>query len=156
MFILPFENAPQKLFATEISAGFFLSAPQIFFDCSLSCNSGVIHAWQPQHFESLHSRAPGKNILNRVVEHVPECQHTGHVGRRHHDRKRRLGRLRIGNEISIADPALIPFRLNRLRIVSLWKFRHRDESSACLRLAQRNKRKPEACATLFADHLPAA
>src|SRR5205823_6005891 len=39
MFILPFENAPQKLFATEIAAGFFLSASQIFFDCSLSCNS---------------------------------------------------------------------------------------------------------------------
>src|SRR4029077_10129107 len=102
---------------------------QIFFNGSLCSNSGVIHARQPKYLKAAHSRAPGKNVLNRVVEHVSESKHAGNVRRGHDDRERWLRRFRVRHEIAIVDPALIPFRFNRIRIVPLWEFSHRDESS---------------------------
>src|SRR5262245_8110889 len=60
---------------------------------------------------------------------MPECEHARDVRRRHHDRKRWLRRLRICYEIAILQPVLIPLRFNRIRIVSLGKLSHRDQSS---------------------------
>src|ERR1700720_3781800 len=96
----------------------------------------MIRSGQPKHFESLHARAARENVLNRIVENVAKRQHTGDVRRRHHDRKRRLGRLRISLEIVIVDPTLIPLWLNRSWVVCLWKPRHfrlqSSEARACL------------------------
>ena len=112
MFILPFENASQKFFTTEIVARLVFSPPQILLDCGLGSDSGVIHPRQPENLKALHSRAAAKNVLNCVVEHVPKREHPRDVWRRHHDCERRLRRFLIRNEIVIVDPALIPFRFN--------------------------------------------
>src|SRR6478736_5496413 len=60
---------------------------------------------------------------------MAEREHARDVRRRHHDGKRWLRRLRIRYEIAILEPALIPLRFNRIRIVPLRKFSHRDQSS---------------------------
>jgi hypothetical protein len=101
----------------------------MFLDCRLRTDSRMIHARQPKNFTALHSRASRKNVLDGIVEHVAERKHAGNVWRGHHDRERRLRRIRIRNEIAIFHPALIPFRFNGLWIVSLRKFCHRDQSS---------------------------
>src|SRR6476469_2164134 len=129
MFVLPFEHSPQKFFATKIVARFVLSPAQIFLHSRLGSNSRMIHSRQPKDFESLHPRAASENVLNRVVQNMAEREHARDVRRRHHDRKRRLRRLRICYEIAILEPTLIPLRFNRLRIVPLRKFSHRDQSS---------------------------
>jgi hypothetical protein len=89
----------------------------------------MIHARQPKNFKALHSRAARENVLNGVIEHMTERKHAGDVWRGHHDRERRLRRIRIRNEVAIFRPTLIPFRFDRLWIVSLRKFCHRDQSS---------------------------
>src|SRR5262249_1266031 len=92
-------------------------------------NSGMIHPRKPENFKAAHSSAASKNVLNRIVEHVPERQYTGHVGRRHYDRERRLQRFGVGNKIAIVDPSLIPFGFNWFWIVSLGDLNHRDKGS---------------------------
>src|SRR5437763_6638021 len=101
MLVLPFENSPQEFFTTETVTRFVLGPAQIFLYRSLGADSRMIHSRQPKHFESLHSRAACKNVLDRVVQNMSEREHAGDVRRRHHDRKRWLRRLRICYEIAI-------------------------------------------------------
>src|SRR5205823_14804363 len=129
MLVLPFEYSPQEFFATEIVARFVLGSAQIFLHSGLGSDSRMIHSRQPKDFESLHPRAACENVLDRVVQNMAECKHARDVRRRHHDRKRWLRGLRICYEIAIPQPALIPLRFNRVRIVPLGKFSHRDQSS---------------------------
>ncbi len=102
---------------------------QIFFDRGLRADSRVIHSRQPKNFESPHPCAACEDVLDGVVQNMAEREDAGDVRRRHHDRKRRLRRLRIRHEIAILQPALIPLRFNGIRIVSFRKFSHRDQSS---------------------------
>ena len=81
---------------------------------------------------------------------MAERQDAGDVRRRNDDGESRFLRERIGLEIAIFDPTLIPLWLNAFWVIRLGKLRHRNETSASLWLVQRNKRKPEACATLIA------
>ena len=148
--VLPVQHSPQEFFATEIVARFVFSSAQIFLHCRLRSDSRMIHSRQPKDFEPLHPRAACENVLDRVIQNMAEREHARDVRRRHHDRKRWLRRLRIRDEITIRQPALIPLRFNGIRVVSFGQFSHRDQSSACLWLANSNKRKPEACATLIA------
>src|SRR6266487_5632315 len=129
MFVLPFEYATQELFAAEIMPRFVFRSPKMFLDCRLRTDSRMIHARQPKNLKALHSCASRKNVLDGVVEHVAERKHAGNVWRGHHDRERRLRRIRIRNEIAIFHPALIPFWFNGFWIVSLRKLSHCDQSS---------------------------
>src|SRR5947207_11012792 len=108
---------------------FVFRSPQMFLDCCLGTDPCMIYTWQPKNFKALHSRATRKDVLDGVVEYVAERKHACDVWWRHHDREGRLRRVRICDEIAILHPALIPFRLNRLWIVSLREFCHRDQSS---------------------------
>ena len=129
VFVLPFEHALEKFFAAKIVATDAFVFLQPTFDRGLRADSGVIHPRQPKHFEALHPRASGENVLDAVIQNVAEGEHAGDVGRRHDDRERLLLRIRVRPEVVIVDPTLIPFRLNRLRIVGLRKLSHREESS---------------------------
>jgi hypothetical protein len=129
VFVLPFEHALKKFLAAEIVARDAFIFAQPFFDRSLRSDSSVIHAWQPKHFKALHPRAPRENILNRVVQDVPECQNAGDIRRRHHDRERLFLRTRVRFKIAIVDPTLIPLWLDGSRIVGFRKLNHRGESS---------------------------
>src|SRR4030095_9049143 len=129
MLVLPFESSPQEFFAPEIVARFVLGPAQIFLNSGLGSDSRMIHSRQPKDFEPLHPRAACENVLNRVVQNMAKRKHARDVRRRHHDRKCWLRGLRICYEIAILQPTLIPLRFNRIRIVPLGKFSHRDQSS---------------------------
>ena len=87
MFLLPFENAPQKFLAPKIVARLVLCPPQIFLHRGLRSDSSVIHPGQPKDFESLHPRATNENILNGIVEHMAEREHPSNVWRWHYNGK---------------------------------------------------------------------
>ena len=70
VFVLPFEHALQKFLAAEIVTRHAFVFAEPLFDRGLGSNSGVIHPRQPKHFETPHSRAPGKDVLNAVVQNV--------------------------------------------------------------------------------------
>ena len=70
--LLPGPDAAKKFFPAEVLSGFVFCLPQIFLDRGLRSNARVIGSRQPKHFESLHARAPGEDVLDRVVKNVPE------------------------------------------------------------------------------------
>ena len=127
VFFLPFPDPPHELFAPEIVARFSFLLAQPFLHHRLRCDAGVVESGQPEHFVPSHARATGQNVLDRVVEHVSKSEHAGHVRRRNHDRITRLRRSWIGMEESFREPVGIPLRLDRLRFVRLWDFRHGQE-----------------------------
>ena len=127
MFVLPFEDAPEKFLAAEIVPRFLFRSPQMFFHRRLRPDAGVIDPREARALHALHPGATRENVLDRVVEHVPKREHAGDVRRRHDDRKRRLCRMRIRVKIAGLQPACVPFLLDARRIVIFWKVRHRCE-----------------------------
>src|SRR5438093_8457324 len=125
MLVLPFQHSPQKFLATEIVARFVLGPAQKFLHSGLRSDSRMIHSRQPKDFESLHPRAACENVLDRVVQNMAEREHARDVRRWHHDRKRWLRGLRICYEIAMLNPAPIPLRFNRIRIISFGELCHR-------------------------------
>ena len=71
-----------------------------------------------------HARTPRQNILNGVVKDVPQGQNSRDIRRRDDDRVGGLDRMRIRLKDAIVQPTLIPFRLDRPRIVCFWKLAH--------------------------------
>ena len=65
---------------------FFLLEP--FFDHRLRGDSGVIGAGHPERVEALHPFHADQDVLQRVVQRMPQVQGPGHIGRRNHDRVR--------------------------------------------------------------------
>src|SRR4029078_2031543 len=115
--------------ATQITTRYSFVFAQPLLDCCLSRNPGMIHTWQPEHFESQQPRTARENILNGIVEHVAKRKNASDVWWRHHDRERRLRRIRGRYENAILHPTLMPFRFNRFWIVSLRELSHCDQSS---------------------------
>ena len=127
VFLGPFDHPPDEFFPAEILPRFVFRLPQILFDRGLRPDSRVIRPRQPENFESLHARAPGEDVLDRVVENVPERQNAGHVRRRNNDGIRRLRRMRVRAEISRFLPACVPFRFHGIGIVGFRQLSHREE-----------------------------
>src|SRR5207302_789730 len=91
-----------------------------------------------------------KNVLYSRNVSLAERKHASNVWRGHHDREWRLRRIRIRNEIAIFHPPLIPFRFNRLWMLSLRKLCHGDQTSkagGCLQIgsAPGGRALPHAC-----------
>src|SRR5439155_21695371 len=114
----------------------------------------MIHARKPEHLEALHSRAPGENVLDRVVQYVPERQHTSDVRRRHDDREWWLRGSRICCEIALRQPERIPLFFSGLRFVSLGNFCHAQSSKREQRLQERRRRSP-SCGSIAWTRWPA-
>ena len=70
MLLLPIQYATEKFVATQVVTGFLFCLPQIFFDCGLGADPGVIGAGQPKNFETPHARPARKNVLDSIVEHM--------------------------------------------------------------------------------------
>ena len=124
--VLPFDHAPEKLLPADIVPRFVFGLTQMLFDRRLRADAGVIRAGQPEDLETLHAGAPRKDVLDRVVQDVAECQDARHIRRRDDDGIRRLRGMRVRPEISGFFPARVPFRFDGVRVVSLWQLRHRE------------------------------
>ena len=101
----------------------------MFFDRGLCRHTRMIHPGQPENFVPEHASASSQNILNGVVEHVPQSQDAGDIRWRNDDGKSGLLRLRIRMEIATIQPELIPLWFNRDWVVGLGKFGHGREPS---------------------------
>ena len=123
---LPCPDFLQEFFPAEVFAVLHDALlAQALLDDRLGGDAGVVGAGQPEDFVAFHARQPRQDVLNGVVEHVPQRQHAGDVGRRNDNRIGRLGRMRIGHETLPLQPILVPFLLNGLRFVRFWNFGHK-------------------------------
>ena len=71
-----------------------------FLDRRLRADAGMVGAGQPEDLESLHPGAPREDVLDRIVQDMPESQDAGDVRRRDHDRIGRLRRMCVRPEIA--------------------------------------------------------
>ena len=92
MFLLPLPGPAQELLAAQVVPGKFFLLAQRFFHGRLRGEARVVGAGQPEHFVAGLAGAAGEDVLDRVVEDVPEGQHAGDVRRRDDDRKTPDGR----------------------------------------------------------------
>ena len=104
VFVFPFPDSFDKLFATEVVARLAFVFLEPLFDDGLSGDPGMIGSGHPERIKSLHPLHPNQNVLQRIVERVAKMQRTGNVGGRDDDRVR-LAR-RIGGGVEV--PAILP------------------------------------------------
>ena len=119
--VLPLPDALDELFAAEIVAGLLLFLEQPPLDHGLRGDAGVIGAGHPEGVVALHPLAANENVLQRVVERVPEVQRAGDVRRRNDDRERLaawIGRARCGSS-RVRSPEVVPLALARLGVVDI-------------------------------------
>ena len=90
VFFLPRPDALDEFLAAEVLLGLFFLRPYRFLDLPLGGDAGVVHTRQPERFAAQHAGASGEDVLDGVVEHVAEREHTGDVGRRDDDGISRL------------------------------------------------------------------
>jgi hypothetical protein len=104
-FGLPFPDEVDELIARHVGALAPLSF-ELALDDHLGCDSGMIHADDPQGILALQPRVADQYVLQRIVERVADVQRPGHVRRRDHDRER----LRVG-PLGAEQPLLLPIRV---------------------------------------------
>ena len=80
MFFLPIQDTSQEFFPPKVMAGFVLGTSQMFFDSGLRSHASVIHSGKPQYLMPQHAGAACQDVLNRVVQDMPEGEHSGNVG----------------------------------------------------------------------------
>jgi len=76
-----------ELFASEVGALLPLEQQPLLHH-RLGRDARVIGARKPQRVEPHHAVGAGEDVLDRVVERVPEMQRGSHVRRRNKDRVR--------------------------------------------------------------------
>ena len=84
----------------------------------------MVCAWQPHGFLALKTRAAHQDILNRVVEDMPDCQHTGNIGRGNYDAIGLPVLDGAGAKGTGIKPGLIPSGLDLSRIVGFGDLSH--------------------------------
>ena len=96
----------------------------------LGGDARVVGAGQPEHFLSQHACASGEDVLDGIVEDVPEGQHPGDV-RRWDDngvgRALRGDAFGVGGKAALLQPAGIPRFFNGLGFVGLWELGHKKK-----------------------------
>ena len=82
---LPLPDIVDKCISSKVVA----REPFLFeflLDLGLCCNSGMVDARKPTRFLSVLACPADIDILNGVIQDVPEMQNTRYIGRRHQDR----------------------------------------------------------------------
>ena len=105
---LPLPGALQESFAADILFGQAFLFPQLIHDLDFRGDGRVVRARQPQRFVALHPLVADQHVLQGLVQGVTHVQLPGDVGRRHHDGKGVLRRVRVGSE----SAALLPLRVD--------------------------------------------
>lgn len=82
---------------------------EVLFHPYLSGDSGVVRARQPQGFISFLARAAHQDVLDGVVQHMAQVEHSRDVGGRNDDGVGRLFRSRVSLETTFFNPAGLPF-----------------------------------------------
>ena len=79
----PFPDAIDQAFTAKVMAGKIFLFLQATFDDCLRGNSRMVSSRHPQRLITLHSSRSDDNVLQSVIETMPEVQRTGDIGRYH-------------------------------------------------------------------------
>ncbi len=115
--ILPFPNALHEPFAAQVVARFLLFLEQPPLDHRLRRNAGMIGAWHPQRIKPLHPLHADENILQRIIQRVPNVKCPRHIRRRNHDRIWRTRIIGLGMKVTAILPEAVPLLLRGVVIV---------------------------------------
>ena len=109
VFFLPFPDFFQEGFTAQVMAALSRRLLEVLFHPYLSGDSGVVRARQPQGFISFLARAAHQDVLDGVVQHMAQVEHSRDVGGRNDDGVGRLFRSRVSLETTFFNPAGLPF-----------------------------------------------
>ena len=104
-------------------AGLLLLLQQPLLDDRLGGDPRVVGAGHPEGVVPLHPPPADQDVLQRVVERVPQVQRPGDVRRRDDDRVGRLRARRVGVEVALFEPEGVPAPLGVLGVVLLGEVR---------------------------------
>ena len=96
--VLPALDLCHELVARVVGPPLALGLLEALFDDRLRGDAGVVGAGNPHGVLPLHPRPADEDVLDRVVERVPQVQRRRHVRRRDHDAERLAGVGRLGVE----------------------------------------------------------
>ena len=122
---LPFPDLLHESVPAHVAPADVSIRRQLALDHHLGGDAGVIRAGQPQHRLAPHPVIAGQDVLQRVVQRMPDVQRTRHIRRRDDDRigvGRAVGRLRGARREQAAFlPLRIETRLGGLGIEGFFK-----------------------------------
>ena len=116
--LLPVPDALEELLAAELIAVRSLLA-ELPLDLRLRRDTRVVAARDPHRVVALHAMVADEDILQRIVERVAHVQLARDIRRRDNHAVRLLALIHLRVEELVLLPELIPFLLERLRIVDL-------------------------------------
>ena len=124
-FALPFPDALQELLAPHLAAAGLLALHELALDDHLRSNARMVGARLPQHVLAAHAVEADQDVLDRVVERVPDMQRAGDVWRRNDDGESLRTRLcaRTSGKGLRAQPGIIDAAFHGSGFVSLFKHR---------------------------------
>ena len=94
----------------------------------LGRDARVVGARHPERVVAVHPLVADQDVLERVVERVPQVERPRDVGRRDDDAVGLLRRVRLGVEVAALFPDAVPVRLDAGRIVAVGDFAHVNAS----------------------------
>ena len=101
----------------------FFFFEQSSFDDRLCRNPSMVGPRDPKRLETLHPSHPDQNILQRIVQRMPQMQSARHIRRRDNDREWLFGPVGLAMKISFFFPIGIPLFLGGRMIVLFWAVR---------------------------------
>ena len=132
-FRLPLPDFLLELLAAQVAVvdAFFGQLP---YHHALGGDAGVVGAGQVERVVAAHAVPAREDVDLGVIEHMPDMQRAGDVGRRDDNGKHFTGRARIGAIQPFVVPGLRPALLDFLRLVSLGDLsRHNLRESSAIR-----------------------
>jgi len=115
---LPGPHALLELDAPDLAAVQALGF-QLALDQHLGGYPGVIGARQPQRVVAAHAAPADGHVDFGVLEHVPDVQRSGDIGRRNGQREHPPRSVQVGAENARLNPPLRPMRLKPLGFIDL-------------------------------------
>ena len=125
--LFPRPHPFEKRLAAEITPRLALFFAQLAFNHRLRGDPRVVRPRQPQDLVACLARPTRQNVLQSIVQDMPEGEHAGHVRRGNDNGKTRLGRGGIGREATLLDPLPIPTLLHGGGFVSFGNLGHRTK-----------------------------
>jgi hypothetical protein len=128
LLVAPFPDALDELLPAEVVAGLPLLAKFALHD-RVGRDARVVEARNPESRAALQARPAHQDVLDRVVQDVPDREDPRHVRGRHHDRVALAPGRRPGREGSRGEPRGVPLPLDLARLVTLCDLGHEGEEA---------------------------
>ena len=106
--VLPDPDSVDELFAAQVMPALFFFLQQPLFDDGLRGDTGMVGARHPQGVVPLHPLEANEDVLQRVVQRVPQVQGPGNVRWRNDNRVRLARGIGLAMKISPFLPKRIP------------------------------------------------